>query len=487
MIARILVAVGDAALRRKVHRAATAGDLPVGTVIRALRGQDCLWDSALQHVCDLIIVERSLIPGSAPKAIKILRGHPDSPSLIILSDQEGRHEDADLLAAGADAVLSARLPGRKLAGALGTILNRRRELTLGRLAADWSVARPQLSDFDLPSAAMNVFMKLITSVVHTNTSLLILGETGAGKERLARAIHAEGPRRDGPFVTVSCAALPEHLLESELFGHEEGAFTGATRARRGLLELAHTGAIFLDEIGEMPYHLQAKLLHFLESHEIRPVGAEEPIAVDVRVMAATNRSLEEDVEAKRFRKDLYFRLSVVTLTVPPLRDHREDIPGLVQKYIDYFSTRIPCEVDGIADGALQALRRYSWPGNVRELINVVERAALLANGREITLDELPIGVGEQPATSAAATAVIPLSPDTVPEDWLGKPLSDVRRAAVCDLERAYLAALLRETGGGIAETARRAGMDPRSLHHKMKRYGLRKEDFKPPRKTRGPA
>ena len=484
MIARIVLAISDAALRRKVHRASTGGELPVSTVIRALRGRDCSWERALPHVCDLIIVERSLVPEPACGAIRSLRKHPDSPSLVILSDGHDPHEEADLLAAGADAVLLAELPDPKLAGVLGTILNRRRELTHGRLADEWNVVRPQLADFDSTSSTMRVFINFVSRIVHTDTSLLILGETGVGKERLARAIHAEGPRRDGPFVTVNCGSLPEHLLESELFGHEAGAFTGATRARRGLLELAHKGTAFLDEIGDMPYHVQVKLLRFLQDHEIQPVGGEQPIPVDVRVMAATNRSLEDDVEAKRFRKDLFFRLSVVTLTVPPLRDHWEDIAGLVQKYIDYFSTRIPCEVDGIADNASQALCRYAWPGNVRELINVVERATLLANGREITLDELPMGVSGQLAGADVGAAVIPLTPDAVPEDWLGKPLSDVRRAAVCDLERAYLAALLRETGGGVAETARRAGMDPRSLHHKMKRYGLRKEDFKRPRKRR---
>jgi len=484
MIARIVLAIHNAALRRKVHRAATAGELPVSTVIRALRGRDCSWERVTPHVCDLLIVERSLLPEPACEAIRSLRKHPDSPCLAILSDGHDPHEEADLLAAGADAVLLAKLPDPKLAGVFGTILNRRRELTHSRRAAEWNVVRPQLADFDSTSATMRVFMSLVSRIVHTNTTLLILGETGVGKERLARAIHAEGPRRDGPFVTVSCGSLPEHLLESELFGHEEGAFTGATRARRGLLELAHKGTAFLDEIGDMPYQVQVKLLRFLQDHAIQPVGGEQPIPVDVRVVAATNRSLEEDVEAKRFREDLYYRLSVVTLTVPPLRDHWEDIAGLVQKYIDYFSTRIPCEVDGIADAALQALYRYAWPGNVRELINVVERAALLANGREITLNELPIGVSGQLAGADPGAAVIPLTPDAVPEDWLGRPLSEVRKAAVGDLERAYLAALLRETGGAIAETARRAGMDPRSLHHKMKRYGLRKEDFKLPGKRR---
>ncbi len=278
MIARIVLAIGDAALRRKVHRAATAGELPVSTVIRALRGRDCSWERVLPHVCDLLIVERSLLPEPACGSIRSLRKHPDSPCLVILSDGHDPHEEADLLAAGADAVLVAGLPDPKLAGVLGTILNKRRELTLDRLAAEWNVVRPQLGDFDSTSATMRVFMSLVGRIVHTDTSLLILGETGVGKERLARAIHAEGPRRDGPFVTVSCGSLPEHLLESELFGHEAGAFTGATRARRGLLELAHKGTAFLDEIGDMPYHVQVKLLpgERMAAPAARARGATEP-------------------------------------------------------------------------------------------------------------------------------------------------------------------------------------------------------------------
>jgi transcriptional regulator with GAF, ATPase, and Fis domain len=181
-------------------------------------------------------------------------------------------------------------------------------------------------------------------------------------------------------VAVSCSALPETLLESELFGHTKGAFTGATRARRGYFELAHGGTIFLDEIAELPPHLQVKLLRVLEERRIQPLGSERPIAVDVRVLAATNRDLEIEVGEKRFRTDLFYRLNVVSLTLPPLRERREDIPELLQSYIDHFRARLPSDVATVHPDALEALTAYDWPGNVRELINVVERAVLMARG-----------------------------------------------------------------------------------------------------------
>ena len=326
-------------------------------------------------------------------------------------------------------------------------------------------------------------MRVVSRVVDGEASLLLLGETGVGKERLARAIHAEGPRAQGPFVTVNCGALPEALLESELFGHEEGAFTGATRSRRGMFELAHGGTLFLDEIGEMPYHLQVKLLRAVQEHEIQPVGSEKATTIDVRVMAATNCDLAQDVDAGEFRRDLYYRLSVVSLTVPPLRERRQDIPELVDSYIDYFSTRIGGEVSGIASDALDALGDYAWPGNVRELINVIERAMLLADDDEIALEDLPAAIGHPHGPPAATFHIGPDAHTTftIPEPWLADDLRAVRRRVVHSVERAYLAGLLQATGGRIGDTATRAGIDPRSLYDKMKAHGLRKEDFKPPR------
>jgi len=477
MIARVVPAVKEPALARELCRALTQPDV----IVHALKGKTRLWERAARETCDLIIVSQSLIPQPAAETIRLLRELPDSPQVVVLSDREDPEERASFLAAGCEAVLSRELPAETLRGVINATLDRRRELAARGFAIGRAPARPRLTDFVSASPAMQAFMGVVRRVVTSDASLLILGETGVGKERLARAIHAEGPRGHGPFVAVNCGALPETLLESELFGHEEGAFTGATRSRRGMFELAHKGTIFLDEIGEMPYHLQVKLLRVLQEHEFQPVGSERPITVDVRVMAASNRDLDEEVEARRLRKDLYYRLSVITLTIPPLRERQEDIPALVESYLGYFGTRVGREVTGITDDALAALHEYSWPGNVRELINVIERAMLLCSEGKITLDELPQAItGRRTARSSRLAWV---DADVVPEEWLQKPLTEVRKEVLTNLERAYLRGLLQETGGRVGETARRAGIQPRSLYEKMKHHGLRKEDFKPQRRN----
>jgi transcriptional regulator with PAS, ATPase and Fis domain len=338
---------------------------------------------------------------------------------------------------------------------------------------------PRLSDFVTSSPAMQAFMGLVHRVVASDTSLLVLGETGVGKEHLARAIHAESPRARGPFVSVNCGALTETLLESELFGHEEGAFTGATRSRRGCFELAHRGTLFLDEIGELPAHLQSKLLHVLQRHEIQRLGSESKVPIDVRVVAATNRDIGEEVRARRFRNDLYYRLSVVSLSIPPLRARREDISALADAYVEYYRQHIRRDVRRVAPEALEAMGRYSWPGNVRELVNIIERAMLLANHDEITLADLPDSLRGQPvAETLEPFAATVLSRPNSAEDWTLASLEEVRRRALESVERAYLSALLLQTGGRIGATAARAGIQPRSLFEKMRRYGLRKEDFR---------
>jgi transcriptional regulator with GAF, ATPase, and Fis domain len=367
-------------------------------------------------------------------------------------------------------------------------------------------------------------LTLVERVVPSDVSLLILGETGVGKEHLARAIHTAGPRAAQPFIPVNCGAIPENLLESELFGHEAGAFTGAIRQRRGMFSLADKGTLFLDEIGEMPYHLQVKLLRALQSREIMPVGGEKVQRVDVRVMAASNRDLELEVKEGRFRQDLYYRLSVLPLTIPPLRERIEDIPLFTRRFLKEFGTANGRHMASIDGEVMDAFARYPWPGNIRELMNVVERAVLVSRGSSLTAVDLPVefdaGMSdlavdtpevelsaagppavdagpeggimapveltaagtadsngmEQPATPAAEA--LPAGAMPVDRRLVSRPLRDVRQDAVENVERRYLHALLRITGGRVGETARRAGIVPRSLYDKMKKYGLRKEDYR---------
>jgi DNA-binding NtrC family response regulator len=482
MLLRVILAVGDAQLRRRLRQLLSDTDV----VIESLRGRKNLWERIARLSSDVVIASESVIPEPLEDSFALMQGLPEPRSVVAICDAEGPEHHARLLAAGCDVALYSGLANESLAEALETILNKRRQAVQQALPGRFALAEPRLSDFVSESPAMQAFVQTVRRVAPSTTTLLILGETGVGKERLAQAIHAEGPRSAGPFVAVNCGALPEPLLESELFGHEEGAFTGATRSRRGAFEMAHQGTIFLDEIGEMALHLQVKLLRVLQDHEIRRVGAEKPFRIDVRVMAASNRDLEQQVSEGQFRRDLFYRLGVVSLTVPPLRERVEDIPALVASYIDYLGARIGREVYGITQSAMAALCAYDWPGNVRELINVVERAMLLCDGDEITREDLPAGIADAAGRESSLGALIGTSQSgwEVPAEWLEKTLVEVRGAIVADVERNYIAAMLRQTGGRVGETAEQAGIEARSLYDKMKRYGLRKEDFRPPRSRR---
>jgi DNA-binding NtrC family response regulator len=480
MLTRVVLAISSAALRRRLSGLLRDAD---DTVVEALTARGHLWERAARKNCDVLVVGEAAIPQPVEASVRLVHDTPSAPAVVVISDKEDATHHAALAAAGCDEVFYAGVPADTLAAALKAVLERRRAQAGQSVDLLRVPAQPRLTDFISESPTMRAFMGTVQRLLQSDTSLLILGETGVGKERLARAIHAEGPRSSGPFVAVNCGALPEALLESELFGHEEGAFTGATRSRRGAFELAHSGVIFLDEVGDMPLHLQVKLLRVLQEHEVRRVGAENGFAVDLRVMAASNRDLEAEVEAGRFRRDLYYRLSVVTLAIPPLRDRREDIVPLAESYVDYLRPRIGSDVSGMGAEALAAMEEYDWPGNVRELINVVERAMLLCEGGQIGCGDLPVAIAKNTAVPAAArsrgdaAALAGLSPEL-----LRRPLREVRAEIVERFERAYITAMLRETGGRVGETAQRAGIEARSLYDKMNQYGFRKENFRPSRR-----
>jgi len=367
---------------------------------------------------------------------------------------------------------------------LDAVVLRRSAEAINRLKADRPEEHYSLNDFVSESPSMQTFLQVARKVVRAETSVLILGETGVGKERLARAIHGEGPRATGPFMAINCGALPESLLESELFGHEEGAFTGATRTRRGYFELAHRGTLLLDEIGEAATHVQVKLLRALDERKIYRVGGEKPIDVDVRVMAATNKNLEVEMKEKRFRPDLFYRLAVVTLTIPPLRERREDIVKLLESYLEHFRAQTGRQITSVSADATSVLTRYDWPGNVRELVNAMERAFLLGMTDELRTEDLPVrivtAVKGTDRASFGPTASGPVTP--LPDDLLAKSLSEARKEVVAAFETRYVAALLDATGGRIVDTAARAGVNERSLYELMKRHGLKKETFKQPRR-----
>jgi two-component system nitrogen regulation response regulator NtrX len=304
-------------------------------------------------------------------------------------------------------------------------------------------------------AAMRQVRELIARVAPTEARVLITGESGTGKELVATAIHAASRRSDRAYVTVNCAAIPRDLVESEMFGHERGSFTGATERRLGRFELAHGGTLFLDEIGDLSADAQAKLLRTLESGELQRIGAEGTVKVDVRVVAATNRRLDDEVNEGNFREDLYFRLHVFPIHVPPLREHLEDLPSLVS----YLAERVrPRQASVFTQAAIDALAAYNWPGNVRELANLVERLSILSGPTVEAHDVRAVLRGDPPPPAAVAAA--------------GRPLND----ALDDFERAVIAAALAQSRGNVAEAARALRTDRANLYRRMRRLGLDKRE-----------
>jgi two-component system response regulator HydG len=306
------------------------------------------------------------------------------------------------------------------------------------------------------SDIMRDLLVMVKTVSSTEATVLISGESGTGKELIARAIHANSLRKNGPLITVNCAALTETLLESELFGHEKGAFTGAERKRDGRFMQAQKGTIFLDEVGEIPLHMQAKLLRAIQEREIQRVGGDTPIQVDVRIIAATNRDLLEDVNDGKFREDLYYRLNVVNLRVPSLAERKEDIPLLAKHFLDRFAEKNRKNLKGFTPGAMDLLVRYPWPGNVRELENALERSVIMCVGDYISDRELP------PALISHLEGG--LSEDLSLPGMAGLPLEEIEKAAIIQT--------LDETGGNKSEASKILGITRTTLNNKIKKYDI---------------
>ncbi len=302
------------------------------------------------------------------------------------------------------------------------------------------------------SPAMKKVFETIELVAPSRANVLIYGESGTGKEMIADAIHHNSPRRDKPYIKVHCAAIPETLLESELFGHEKGAFTGAIARKRGRFELANGGTIFLDEIGELSLQMQVKLLRVVQEREFVRVGGEESIKVDVRIISATNKDLREEVKKGNFREDLYYRLNVVSIFVPPLRERKDDIPLLVHKFIEEFSRENNKEIEGITNGALQALMSYNWPGNVRELRNVIESVVVLTKNKVITEEDLP-----------------PYILSKEEESYLKLPAG----ISLQEAEKRLIQFTLENTGGNKTKASEILKIGRKTLHRKIDEYGLK--------------
>ena len=425
-------------------------------------GLDCQWRTsgvgALETVAerdfDAILTDLGIatLPG-VELCERILAIRPDVPVIVVTGDAS---LDAAVAAirAGAYDFITKPVDPALLTLALGRALRAaqlRKEMKRLRRAV---VDSPRFGRLLGESPAMKRVFDLVARVADSEASVLVMGESGTGKELLARAIHEHSRRRAGPFLAVSCAAMPATLLESELFGHVRGAYTDAKTQRDGLFVQAHGGTLFLDEIGELPLDMQPKLLRALQERTVRPVGGNEEIAFDVRIVTATNRDLESDVEDKRFREDLYYRINVVRVDAPALRERGGDVLLLAQHFVERFAARGGKVIRGIHAAAAQRLVAYDWPGNVRELENCMERAVALIRFDEVTLDDLPEKIRRHRA------------------DQLVFALEDLSAVLTLDeLERRYIQRVLALVAGNKSRAADLLGFDRRTLYRRLDRYG----------------
>jgi DNA-binding NtrC family response regulator len=417
------------------------------TVLWATDPYDAL-ERVRRDPIDLAILDMRMPQMSGFDLMRRLREQtPDLP-VIIMTAFGSIDTAVEAISSGAVDYVSKPMNVEEIRAAVQRVLERRQEaralLTPGAEEPAGMVGR---------TPAMVEVYKTIARVAPGLSTVLILGESGTGKELVARAIHRHSPRRQRPFVAVDCTALTETLLESELFGHVRGSFTGAVHDAPGLFAEADGGTIFLDEIGDITAPLQSKLLRVLQEHQIRPVGGTQWRAVDVRVVAATNRNLEAAVAAGQFREDLYYRLKVVTVRLPPLRERRDDIPLLVDHLVRRAAAQCGKPVSDVSDAALAVLRGYDWPGNVRELSHVLERSVALAQDTVIRLEDLPAELRGTPAASA-------------PADLVGDS------PTLEELKKRYIRHVLERSGGNISRAAAILGLERRSLYRMLQRYGI---------------
>ncbi len=451
MFDRVLIVDDDAALRESLGLILSAEGYTVLAAESGERALEILADSAVDAVvCDLRMPGLDgfdLIPQISrqlPGVPVILMSAHGTEDLAVEAIQRGAYDYLAKPFQPAEIRLTLRKAREREA------LRRRNELLQREMSR--SVGERAIV---AASDRMIALLELLERTAAYKSTVLVTGESGTGKEVIARAIHAQSPRREAPFVAVNCGAIPENLLESELFGHVKGSFTGATRSHRGLFVEADQGTLFLDEIAELPPPLQVKLLRAIQEEEVRPIGETKPQSVDVRVIAATARDLESEIKEGRFREDLFYRLNVVRLEVPPLRERREDIPLLVDHFLSHFRDALGKPVRRVADDALERLVAYAWPGNVRELENMIERAVILTDGDTVEVSALPDGV----------------EVTTVPEaeDDGDLCMKRARQRFEAELIRRALA----RTGGNRTHAAKLLEISHRALLYKIKDYGIR--------------
>jgi len=438
-------------------------------VIAVEDGQQAL-DALEEHHVDVIISDLRMPKVDGMTLLKqAVADFPDVPVIIITA--HGTVDTAvEALKLGAFDYITKPFEQSELRNVVGKAA-RTRELTQREVAPEPS--EPGRYRLIGQSPPMVEVYNVIEKVADTPSTVLLTGESGTGKELIARALHENSSRKDRPFIRVNCAAIPRDLIESELFGYEKGAFTGAVTSKPGRFELAHGGTLFLDEIGEIPVNMQVKLLRAIQEQEFERVGGIKTIEVDVRLVAATNRDLAQEIKQGRFREDLYYRLNVVQVRLPPLRERTSDIPLLIEHFVKRFREKLKKDVVGATDGAMQRLLAHPWPGNIRELENVIERCILFSEGDRIDVGDLPPEVRVD-APSSAASAPPPKAAEPA-SDQPTPGLKEAVREAASKVERELIVRALSQTGGNVTHTARLLKISRKSLQTKMKELGLREE------------
>jgi DNA-binding NtrC family response regulator len=457
---RVLVVEDDPDIRRILQLFLTERDFSVITAERAAAALDVLAEEPV----DLILSDVRMPGMSGMELLHHVRDRDPDVQLVLMTAYSSVKDAVEAIQAGAADYIEKPIDFRRLERVLDVVFERRRLASENKILQQQLQGRVDFHGMVARSQEMLEIFSFIERLARYPTTALVTGESGTGKELVARALHDLSPLKERPFVVCNCTALAPSLLESELFGHVRGAFTGADRDRKGLFEAAHGGTIFLDEIGELDLSVQAKLLRVIENREIKRVGSPDAMRVDIRIIAATNRDLAAMAERGDFREDLYYRLNVGSVTLPPLRERPEDIELLCEHFLARLARRLEKQVTEVAPAARAIFRSYPWPGNVRELLNVMERALIVAHGPRIQPEHLPRHVlaaacGTMAPISAAgegATALEPTAPDLTIES----------------AERDQIRRALDAAGGKRMEAARLLGLSRRTLYRKLDKYGI---------------
>src|SRR5262245_42698117 len=450
---RILIVEDDEIFLRPLQRTLEVA----GYEVRVVSSGEEAIDVVKRDDVDLVLTDRRLPGIDGVELVRRVKAEQPDLAVVVMTAYGTIESAVEAMRVGAEDYLVKPLETAQVL----LVVRRTLEVQELRAASRATIRRNQerftLRSIVAESPAMRELFELLRSVAGLDTTVLMYGETGVGKELLARSIHFTGARRDKPFVAVNCAAIPDELFESELFGFRKGAFTGATEHRRGLFQMANGGTLLRDAIGEMPLILQSKLLRAIEEKRVSPLGSDRVLEIDVRFIATTNKDLQAEVERSAFRRDLFYRLSVMPVRVPPLRERTSVIPLLAQHFLELSARRARKAVKGIAPAAMAALCRYSWPGNVRELENVIERAVIVA--KDETIAEVGPFLGGEPDR---------------PRVDLSLSFRAAKARVVEEFERAYVTGVLEAEGGKLTAAAKHADMDPKNFHEKVTRYGLRR-------------